>query len=128
MEAGRELDALIAEKVMGLVRCEKHPGSYCHALPDSPTKGGETRSYSTDISAAWEVVEKLSQVRPTCFIFKISKSPGGNHKVWVYETMFRESYDEFLERLCVEAVEDTAPHAICLAALKAIGYEAKEAQ
>ena len=39
--AGRELDRLIAEKVMGI------------------TRDGEIPAYSTDISAAWTVVEKM---------------------------------------------------------------------
>lgn len=40
-EAGRELDALVAEKVMGLVRCRAShhlkEGGYCHANPDTQT-------------------------------------------------------------------------------------------
>lgn len=69
----REIDALVAEKVMGLVRCTAschdpsrkgyQPG-ICHAQPDSPDRGSETSCYSTDIAAAMEVVEKM---RAQCF-------------------------------------------------------------
>lgn len=56
MDAGRELDALVAEKVMGLTNLHWMSGQLHYGaehemnlLPD----------YSTDISAAWEVVEKM---------------------------------------------------------------------
>lgn len=65
MKPGRELDALIAEKVMGLVPCQAYrcPSKpFCHADPESPERGMETRSYSTDISAAWAVVQRLSEL------------------------------------------------------------------
>jgi hypothetical protein len=66
----RELDAQVAEKVMGLVPCAnpchdlkpeiaEYMPRPCHAQPDSPDKGGETRCYSTDISAAMEVVDRM---------------------------------------------------------------------
>lgn len=45
MEPGRELDALVAANVFGW-----HYGTY-HP---------ELRHYSTDISAAWEVVDRMS--------------------------------------------------------------------
>src|SRR5437763_10661229 len=61
VKPGRELDALVAERVMGwaverntvdsepIVMFSK-PGEYYGPVPP----------YSTDIAAAWEVVEKLS--------------------------------------------------------------------
>lgn len=64
MKPGSELDALVAEKVMGLERVMT-PGFGMEVgwrpihsnLGASPLK-----SYSTDISAAWEVVEKMKQI------------------------------------------------------------------
>lgn len=118
MKPGRELDALVAEKVMGLVNCEKHKGSYCHAFPESPDKGGETKPYSTDIAAAWEVVEKMIGLGFT------------------YEISFNVRWDcqFFLDGRTGNGQDDkhgagnseTAPHAIALAALAAlaaVGYE-----
>lgn len=63
--AGRKLDALVAERVMGLVPCtgDCHANGDmrpCHAQPDSPDQGAETRQYSTDIADAWLVVEAMA--------------------------------------------------------------------
>lgn len=70
LEAGRELDALIAEKVMGckprLLRRADTVPDYCgcetrqHARSDDDSRIAE---YSTDIAAAWEVVKKLGEFR-----------------------------------------------------------------
>lgn len=82
LEAGRELDALIAERVMGWLRsrgCCKpetfewdargvvlvppdHFKDYQRPaeIPSDPiTNFGTTPSYSTDIASAWEVVQAL---------------------------------------------------------------------
>ena len=56
MKAGRELDALIAEKVMGW-RLQAEPYT-CWNLPDGDQRI-YTPNFSTDIAAAWRVVEKM---------------------------------------------------------------------
>lgn len=68
--AGRELDTLIAERIMGLVHCKStyhaHDegwGKFCFATPDSPAWGGELRAYSTEIADAWLVVEHINRNR-----------------------------------------------------------------
>lgn len=101
MNAGRELDALVANKVTGFT-----PTSTTNCRYDYPP-------YSTDIAAAWEVVEKMGgevgspgdgpyqrKDKWAAFIPCPGKDNGGK---WGYG--------------------DTAPHAICLAALKAVGVE-----
>jgi hypothetical protein len=58
--AGRELDALIAEKVMGWRRCPIQDGPYIHF--DTGTGGGIVApAYSTSIAAAWEVWNKVTE-------------------------------------------------------------------
>jgi hypothetical protein len=62
--AGRELDTLVAEKVMGfhIDRFTAHyDGLYeqCQVWIDAEGKSHNPRKLSTDISAAWEVVEEL---------------------------------------------------------------------
>lgn len=68
MEAGRELDALVAQQVMGLnvewvsgvpmwVGGDELPGSPVIIGPDK--FGHSVKPYSTDIAAAWELVNHL---------------------------------------------------------------------
>lgn len=114
MKAGRELDALIAEKVIGTpskdiqewTECYNHNSWYIQRFDLLPR-------YSTDMTAAWEVVDTL---------FKDG---------WRLELLGSEvlgddmgGYDVYFS--CKAGVRgDTAPHAICLAALKAVGVDVK---
>lgn len=95
MDAGPELDRLVAEKVMGCEPCG-HP--FC-----GPRTGHNMPApYSTDIRAAWEVVDKLG-----LFV-------GKGFFGWIAS---QNSY--WLDSETCTA--DTAPLAICRAALKACG-------
>ena len=98
MEAGRELDALIAEKVMddmlAGIRLDGSP-----MFDDIP-------HYSTQIADAWLVVEKLGKS------FDVSRCRKFQEiEAWFWEASFHNGPD---------AQADTAPLAICLAALKAV--------
>lgn len=110
LKAGRELDALIAEKVMGLtvewwngevysITVEEgHERSSSHVLP-----------YSDNIAAAWEVVEKLDNRNV------VAKEMG------VLRFTINRYDDGYTARFfSVGATADTAPLAICLAALQAV--------
>ena len=123
LEAGPELDALIAEKVMGLVPCEQwidgmgtlsiiHRGD-CDApikLQCHDAKPGRwTKRYSTDISAAWEVVEKLT---PQFIDFEL-----GNRRNELFNADFIWGHGL---RQYFRANANTAPLAVCRAALKAV--------
>lgn len=99
MIPGRELDALIAEKVMGLrcpdwISCGRGRGAWEHSL----------KHYSTDISAAWEVVEKLNLLER----FELSRR---DKKFTITTYSQYENHSIYVEA-------PTAPHAVCLAALK----------
>lgn len=136
MTAGRELDALIAEKVMGWKRmtyAQANPGNKHYAADERLTwtwfdsNDNETKravdsdcvdcgtdflawSPSTDIKDAWEVVEKLRMtLTPT--------HDGG----WIAQTRYRYREPDLLTPF--DAKAPTAPHAICLAALEAVGHE-----
>lgn len=101
MKPGRELDALVAEKVMGWTEVCGYEGEYKGYWKILP-------KYSTDIAAAWAVVEL-----PLFDGWAIGRNASGKWEVFnPWENNF------------VVSVADTAPHAICLAALKAVGYEA----
>jgi hypothetical protein len=118
MEAGRELDELIAEKIMGLKpctfrmtgqismstiwNCEHNDCRNCYPKnQDAPMK-----SYSTDISSAWEVVNNMSN----CLHLK----QHGQDGVWVAE---------FCHNPGSQVSGKTAPLAICRAALLAVSEE-----
>ena len=66
LEAGRELDALIAEKVMGH-KLERSKETIWEEVPIPGTKDGivtsELRYYSISMHAAWKVVERVATLR-----------------------------------------------------------------
>jgi hypothetical protein len=97
MKPGCELDALVAEKVMG----------WC----TDTDRGGFLLDFSTSIADAWVVVEKLAST----YLFCLENSGS----FWVAD--FGRSADRR-----AQCTAETAPHAICLAALKAVGYERGE--
>ena len=96
----REIDSLVAEHVMGLrvnLDCETPEVDDNHGcVYDMP-------EYSTDIAAAWEVVERLN-IEGLHACIRVLHRPSCRFKsdtVWA----------------------DTTPKAICLAALKAKGID-----
>jgi len=112
----RELDALVAEKVTEFVVWpEGHeliPASYSHTRTDL------VPHYSTSIADAWQVVEEVSR----------------QHEIYV--SGYKDRWEATVVRLKIEcthcsshsheyidAEAETAPLAICLAALKAVGVE-----
>ncbi len=145
MQPGRELDALVAEKVMGCVvnrersqpecGCEEVKGikwihrMYPHGFDYSHPDPYRTNyccqdpcllAYSTDIAAAWEVVEK---VWPRESHFYVYKGMGSDNR-WECNFMVTQAPDKLGDERRFSYGE-TAAHAICLAALKAVGYKEK---
>lgn len=144
MTAGREMDALVAEHVMGIVSCEEwkmlHHGAFhggpafglmagsCPVHgghPDEPSKCAPPElwpaKYSSDIKAAWEVAEKLvSDGYGPSLVYDDhghwalsleSAGPVGPKANWM--------------NVILDEVQwaDTAPLAICIAALRAVDVE-----
>ena len=111
MKPGRELDALVAEKIFGakLIRSAFHENNEVIScdFPDRRLGQGfdQLPKFSTDIAAAWEVMEKFESVN------RVERRYYPTH--WWCE-LGADIYS-------FEAIGDTAPHAICLAALKAVG-------
>jgi len=103
-DSGRELDAKIAERLMGFTDVIPIPtGVY-----EGSEHGGvwtEIPRYSTDIAEAWKVVEKVKDLWPDIEWI---------HKENIWRVTMMVSGPDFIEE---EA--GTAPLAICLAALKA---------
>jgi len=126
MPAGREMDALIAEKVMGWHSDgEKYP-IYCFVNPTNnpiydqiyvyKTKKDDDNgtpkacdSFSRNISAAWEVVEKMNTSDLGIELISMT----GN-TLWICHLYKRERGEVICD------TSGTAPLAICRAALKAV--------
>lgn len=114
MDAGREIDALVAEKVMGLDVFEDQANYRGVGTIPHATTGrlGDLPHYSTDIAAAWQVLDKFDG-------YDLSKAWANEDRygcalaceLWYYDGRGA-------------AGASTMPHAICLAALKAKGIEA----
>lgn len=114
----REIDALVAEKVF--------PDSCWITQPDYDGVSRKTvPPFSTDIAAAWEVVEKvkitaLIQIKTGewCARFEDSEwtEADSYYEVRMYKDEHADTY----------AYAETAPMAIALAALKACGVEVGE--
>lgn len=154
MKPGRELDALVAEKVMGLRKVPDHksielapqsaenfkPSGYYGPFYDNanPLTGvftwrGILPAYSTDIAAAWEVVKHFcipfvplyegdvgSDIRISAIIrmedgrwMARFDDPCGNSEGYYERSAYNDKSSSFV-------IADTAPHAICLAALRAV--------
>ena len=116
--AGRELDARVATKVMGWK--EAWPKYAYDGTPSGVLFGAgidphgckiPLPHYSTDIAAAWEVVEK-SRHGSHVEVAHGATSNAGKYARWRCK---------FGMQVFAEA--DSAPLAICLAALKACGGE-----
>lgn len=103
----REIDALVAEKVMGCDVVGLNPGSVYWGKPecmkDEHSEHQDIAFYSTDIAAAWEVVNKMRSAHN--WDFELVVTDGGAHARFKGMHLFAE----------------TAPTAICLAALRAVG-------
>jgi Phage ABA sandwich domain len=118
LEAGRKLDVLVAEKVMGLstrqITCIDHRGVVKDVgTVDPPQPIGDGRmgiqahrlpDYSTDLCAAWAVLDKVS----------------GDWQIWGGGVVAVVRLDDAHECRGVEVRADTLPLAICRAALMAV--------
>ena len=116
MKAGRELDALIAEKVLGLsgVRDGK---SWLYGDNWTHNKEGVlclVPHYSTQIADAWLVVEKLHN--DSVGIIRVSNGDGDSYDCDILPYLPKEMDG------CSHAhiTAESWPLAICLAALKAV--------
>lgn len=130
MEPGRELDALIALKVMGwgISSTTKYPGKPVLIRSIAPPKDcegidldryaneewdltflhSEAPNFSTDISAAWEVLERMKE--------KGAEINVGFYREW-------DCTLDYPIGCNWREVGKTAPEAICKAALVALRHE-----
>ena len=90
----REIDVLVARIIFGMTDFEVNLDGYM------------IKNYSTDIAAAWEIVEKIELINSQTFAIE-------RHKDGKYEVTIGSKF----------VYATSAPMAICLAALKAVGHE-----
>lgn len=142
LKPGKELDALVAEKVMGIDLTAPCNGEmeiyyttpYCvkcgyEFSKDDYRYGPHTynpRHYSTSIAAAWEVVEKLNlsvvqwEKKWLVVEFGYGISDYSNYPLQTEPWLLIEESFYGVEDY---TIAETAPLAICLAALKTVEYE-----
>lgn len=127
MEPGKELDTLIALKVMGWrqVGAWEDDGEPIYADDRDNTRGSfDILPYSSDMTAAWKVVERLQSpemARPwRRRDFAISREDRTCDGLWCVTTDTAAPHGTSPNGESVFAKAETAPLAICLAALKAV--------
>lgn len=125
----RKIDALIAEHVMGLEILQRDLTNPSHHPENDPAVtlsadiagtgyrvAKEIPRYSTRINIAWSVVKVMMPE----WRFKLLDFQEQPSITWLARFKGRSGAINHIEH---EAIEDTAPMAICLAALKAKGVE-----
>lgn len=119
IEPGRELDVLVAEKVMGW-RAHTIWGTDYEVGSGEPVRRiCYAPYYSTDIAAAWDVVQKMREDRRKVLVhWENGQTSAYNEEFWEVEISGPLRLDA-----AFRAHADTAPHAICIAALRAVGVE-----
>jgi hypothetical protein len=125
MNAGRKLDALVAEKVFGAEvdwSIPRYPTVDMKFLePNDPVahglRTGNFPPYSTDIAAAWAVVDHLRVPRAVTHKLRLVD----NASQWE-ATFLTFSYGDDVNPDRIDAAfGETPAHAICLASLKVTG-------
>jgi hypothetical protein len=131
MPAGREMDALIAEKIMGYTLSElslpAYPKYKLFDIESGEFSGyvKEVPHYSTDIADAWEVVKRMP------IPFKLEKcwekayqiGPEGWSACWCTDADCEGCNENSRCTNGDDAWAETAPLAICRYALKVAGVE-----
>lgn len=109
MKPGRELDALVAERIFGAKLIN---GEWVVKIGNFQSKSNILMNYSTDIAAAWEVVEKMQSKGYVVDISCYSVISNRRSSCVIY--VQGEPWEKF------DAESESAPEAICSAALKVV--------
>jgi hypothetical protein len=133
MPAGREMDSLVAEKVMGFkwddrvcricgwpLKATAEEGCVvdnCRQRPAPQRRADEPAPYSIEIAAAWDVIQHWGKA-------SVDMARYGYDGKWGCSFRFSEplSGNRSIEKHAY-AEGATAPLAICRAALKCVGIE-----
>ena len=118
MQAGREMDALVAEKVMGWNQVYYRDGRLLGLPPEAMVMWGENitphllpvLSYSADIEAAWDITTRMNDA-----VFLLERSLTANDS---WRARFGRHEDGRLIGTMTRGTASTPALAICRAALK----------
>lgn len=122
----REIDALVAEKVFGRETFNSGELGSDPCLRGLNGGFGYLPNYSTYISAAWQVVEKMREIGIYMAVECIDYGPDKNITNGFYAYCWRPKVDPDHKHVFGTIFAAKSPTAICLAALKALGIEASE--
>lgn len=122
MKDAKEIDLLMAKDVLGHAIYREKSGAVRERLPSGQTR--PLRPYSTDISAAWEVVQKLG-------VTVIPVQDGwfalvGKERGWTSPAEFLTYLQKADFAQSGAAVGSVASMTICLAAMKALEHRKAE--
>ena len=123
LEPGRELDALVAEQVMGSIRAGAYENGEPYYSPHHSDSGltldviSPAPDYSTDIAVAWTVVEKVMHLK----VSDDTIQPAFQVMASSYDDVYYAGWCSLGSNTYHWKCAPTAPHAICLAALAATG-------
>lgn len=106
-----EINKQVADKVMGWEIAEGFPS--LHHRSGRKRFAVKTPSFTTDIAAAWQVVEKIQR---NGWLFEVGYTPLGG---WYADISAYDAKGNQTMKAIV-ASKESAPMAICLAALKAV--------
>lgn len=123
MKPGRELDALVAEHVMLWDRVQKAGTEYWSndgrivelAKYDADYNPPDPWSPSTDLRAAGQVIDALAK---RDIGIELITLPNQDVECWTLQRTKAERHEAYWQLFA-----PTIPHAVCLAALKAVGVE-----
>ena len=119
MNPGRELDALVAEKVMGWWWGDDESPAGAGWYEHDDPKRARDWSPSQNIADAWEVVEKLVADGFSPDLLHMPHQPESSWTCHIDNSLGdTKTYIGIPVAACSGK---TVPHAICLAALKAVG-------
>jgi hypothetical protein len=124
IEAGREPDALVAEKVMGadVARNASMQGAYTDMYQRCDIGWEAVPAYSTDVAAAWHITDWIREREGH---FKVTCNFGCRWEAVITLPLSRDDprRDGLIGAWSYSSEGTNAPHAICLGALKAVGVE-----
>lgn len=119
MKPGHELDKLVAEKVMGWNTSMRQCDGWNYHDDSYPNSDSRIFAPSTDIAHAWDVLEEMRHRHVYLDVIQTNNGfmVGDGSENYADDEGFTEG------KLINIGLAETAPHAICIASIRACGVE-----